>query len=236
MNKSLKFKLSYHWLIFIVGFIMVFTALGFGSSTGHSYKAAIIDDVDTGLTDVFLYGFSPSFRYVTTAILNIFFGFFVTKFGARRLIGFGFASLSLACICNSFATEYWHIYLGHVFFGIGFAWTTTTIVSTIVEKWFTNGKGTVMGIMLAANGLGAALSEVIINPMCNEAGNLGWRVAYRITAVLFLVIGALAVLFIRNKPSDLGLQPLGEDVVAKKKRGADWGGFEMDSVLKKPYF
>ena len=44
MNKSLKFKLSYHWLIFIVGFIMVFTALGFGSSTGHSYKAAIIDD------------------------------------------------------------------------------------------------------------------------------------------------------------------------------------------------
>ena len=236
MNKSLKFRFSYHWLIFIVGFMMVFTALGFGSSTGLSYKSAIIDDVDTGLTDVFFYGFAPSFRHVTTAILNIFFGFFVAKFGPRKLIGFGFSALTIACICNSFATEYWHIYLGHVFLGIGFAWTTTTIVSTIVEKWFTNGKGTVMGIILAANGLGGALSEVIINPMCNEVGNLGWRTAYRITAVLFFAVGIVSVLLIRNQPSDLGLRPLGEGMVAKKKRGADWDGFDMETVRKKPYF
>lgn len=231
-----KFKFTYHWIIFVIGFLMVFTGLGFGSSTRLAYKSAITDDQLSGLTNIFLYGFSDTFRYVTTAILNIFFGYFVVKFGARKLIGFGFAALTASCVICSFATEYWHLYLGATLLGIGFAWTTTTIVGHIVEKWFTNGKGTIMGVILAANGLGGALSEIIINPMCNEAGNLGWRTAYRITAIIFLVIGILAVTFIRNKPEDKGIEPLGRDAVSKKKRGADWTGFEMNEVLKKPYF
>lgn len=231
-----KFKFTYHWIIFIIGFLMVFTGLGFGSSTRLAYKSGITDDLTSGMNNIFLYGFSDSFRYVTTAILNMFFGVLVAKFGARKLVGAGFTALTLSCVVCSFATQYWHLYLGATLLGIGFAWTTTTIVGHIVEKWFTNGKGTIMGIILAANGLGGAVSEVIINPMCNEAGNLGWRAAYRITAAIFLAIGLLAFIFIRNTPADKGIEPLGQDAVAKKKRGADWVGFEMSEVLKKPYF
>lgn len=231
-----KFKFSYHWVIFIIGFLMVFTGLGFGSSTRLSYKSAITDDLTSGLNDIFLYGFSDSFRYVTTAILNIFFGVLVHKFGARKLVSAGFLALSSSCLICSFATEYWHLYLGATLLGIGFAWTTTTIVGHIVEKWFTNGKGTVMGVILAANGLGGAVSEMIINPMTNGEDGLGWRFAYRLTACIFLAIGFLAFLFIRNQPSDKGLQPLGQDAVAKKKRGADWVGFEMSDIKKKKYF
>ena len=231
-----KFKFSYHWIIFVIGFLMVFTALGFGSSTRLSYKSGITSDVESGMTDIFQYGVSDSFRYVTTAILNVYFGFLVAKFGARKLIGAGFAALTASCVICSFATQYWHLYVGAVLLGIGFAWTTTTIVGNIVEKWFTNGKGTIMGIILAANGLGGALSEVIINPMCNSEGGLGWRAAYKITAVIFLVIGVLAFVLIRNTPAEMGIEPLGRDAVAKKKRGADWVGFEMKEILKKPYF
>lgn len=229
-------KFTYHWIIFIVGFMMVFVGLGFGSSTRLAYKSAITDDTTANLTNIFYYGFSDTFRYMTTAILNIFFGSLIMKFGARKLIGAGFAALTLSCVICSFATAYWHLYVGATLLGVGFAWTTTTIVGNIVEKWFTNGKGTIMGVILAANGLGGAVSEIIINPMCNEAGNLGWRVAYLITAALFFFVGLLAVTFIRNKPADIGLNPLGQDKVAKKKRGADWEGFEMCDILKKPYF
>ena len=231
-----KFKFTYHWIIFIIGFLMVFTGLGFGSSTRLSYKSGITSDIESGMTDIFQYGISDSFRYVTTAILNVFFGVLVAKFGARKLIGAGFTALTLSCVICSFATQYWHLYLGALLLGIGFAWTTTTIVGNIVEKWFTNGKGTIMGIILAANGLGGALSEVIINPMCNSADGLGWRTAYQITAIIFLVVGLLAVIFIRNTPAEIGIEPLGQDAVAKKKRGADWVGFEMESIWKKPYF
>ena len=78
MNESKKkFKFTYHWIIFIIGFLMVFTGLGFGSSTRLAYKSGITDDLTAGLDNIFLYGFSDTFRYVTTAILNIFFGYFV---------------------------------------------------------------------------------------------------------------------------------------------------------------
>jgi len=231
-----KFRFSYHWVIFIIGFLMVFTGLGFGSSTRQAYKSAITDDVASGLDNIFLYGFSDSFRYVATAVLNLFFGTLVHRFGARKLIGMGFFCLSASCVICSFATAYWHLYVGATLLGMGFAWTTTTIVGHVVEKWFSNGKGTIMGIILAANGLGGAISETIINPMVNEAGNLGWRFAYRLTAIIFVTIGLLAVIFLRNTPADKGLVPLGQDMVAKKKRGSDWRGFEMNEILSKPYF
>ena len=226
----------YHWVIFAIGFLMVFTGLGFGSTTRSTYKTAITTDATAGLSNIFYYGFSDTFRYLTTAVLNILFGTLVAKFGARKLVGAGFASLAASCIVCSFATQYWHLYVGAVLLGVGFAWTTTTIVGIIVEKWFTNSKGTIMGIILAANGLGGSLSENIINPMCIKEDGLGWRTAYLITAGLFVVVGLLAVLLIRNSPSDMGLAPLGQDKVAKKKRGADWVGFEMSEVTKKPYF
>ncbi len=231
-----KIKFSYHWIIFLIGFLMVFTGLGFGSSTRLAYKSGITDDLTGGLNNIFLYGISDSFRYVTTAVLNLFFGVLVARFGARKLVGAGFAALIASTLVCSFATEYWHLYLGATLLGIGFAWTTTTVVGHIVEKWFAGAKGTVMGIILAANGLGGAVSETIINPMCNSADGLGWRTAYRITSLIFLVVGLLAFLLIRNDPSELGLAPLGKNAAAKKKRGADWEGFEMVSVWKKPYF
>jgi MFS family permease len=232
-----KFKLSYHWIIFAIGFLIVFTGLGFGSSTRGTYKTAILADLSTGLDNFFLYSFSDTFRYVTTAILNMLFGTLIFRFGARKLVAAGFTCLTLSCVVCSFATQYWHLYVGAVLLGIGFAWTTTTIVGVIVEKWFTNGKGTIMGIILAANGLGGTVSELIITPMAMGEGGAGWRFAYRLTAVIYLVIGALAVIFLRDKPEDKNLLPLGQDQVAKKKkRGADWDGFEMADVLKKPYF
>lgn len=231
-----KFTFSYHWIIFIVGFLMVFFGLGFGSSTRGTYKTAITADMEAGLQNIFYYGFSDTFRYLTTAVLNIFFGTLVAKFGARKLIGAGFLSLTLSCVVCAFATQYWHLYVGAVLLGIGFAWTTTTIVGIIVEKWFTNSKGSIMGIILAANGLGAFLSEAIITPMCIKEDGLGWRSAYLVTAALFVCVGLLAVVLVRNKPSDIGLVPLGQDAVAKKKRGADWVGYEMSDILKKPHF
>lgn len=231
-----KFQFSYHWIIFIISFMMVFFGMGFASSTRSSYKSAITGDEVAGLTNIFYYGFSETFRYVATAILNVFFGVLVAKFGARRLVGAGFASLTLSCLICSFATDYWHLYVGAIFLGIGFAWTTTTIVGLIVEKWFTNSKGTIMGMILGANGLGGMFSEIIINPMCNGEGNLGWRIAYLITAGIFFVVGFLAVIFIRNDPAEVGVAPLGQNTVAKKKRGADWVGYEMNDILQKPSF
>ncbi|MBR5738972.1 MAG: MFS transporter, partial [Lachnospiraceae bacterium] len=127
------------------------------------------------------------------------------------------------------------------FFGTGLAWTTTTIVGYITENWFTNSKGTMMGIILAANGLGAFISEPIITKLIyGMDGSLTgmaarWRLAYVVCAVLFLVVGIIVTLLVRDRPEEKGLKPLGQDKV-KKNRGLSWTGYEMKEIFRKPFF
>jgi len=234
-----KFKFSYHWVIFVVGFLMVFVAMGFNSSVKSTYLNAITEQLDMKRS---VFALGDTIRYIATATLNIFFGTFVFRFGARKLVAAGFVSLSLYCIVSATATDYLHFYIANIFFGIGLGWTTTTIVGVLVEKWFTNGKGTVMGVILAANGFGGATAEQIITRILYglkadlPVSEARWRLGYWVTAALLLVVGTLAVILIRNKPEDMGLEPLGKDAVVKKKRGADWVGFEMCDIKKKKYF
>lgn len=240
-----KFKFSYHWVIFAIGFMMVFFALGFNSSIKSTYLTSITYEKGW---DRAAFEVGSSFRYITTAILNMFFGYLVAKFGTRKLIGAGFTCLAAYCLISSFANELYQFYIANIFFGCGLAWSTTTIVGVLVEKWFTNSKGSIMGIILAANGLGGVAAEWTITPIVFGADGVNglnkelgtyddqWRTAYLVTSIIMVVVGILAVLLIRNTPAEKGIEPLGKDAVAKKKRGADWVGFEMADIKKKKYF
>ncbi|MBE6712621.1 MAG: MFS transporter [Ruminococcaceae bacterium] len=258
-----KFKFSYHWVIFGIGFLMVFTALGFNSSVQSYYKNPIIQQV-LGEENFMLYAPRMTVRYIATAVLNIYFGALVAKFGARKLIGAGFVSLILYCvlsalcdgslICSVVKSVFglnmnWSVtatcaflYAASIFFGIGLAWTTTTIVGILVEKWFTNDKGKVMGIILAANGFGGAVAEFLLSGILYNFSKVQdpmkamWQRGYYITALILFVVGVVSVLLIRNTPEDMKLDALGKNSVAKKKRGSNWVGFEMDDIKRKKYF
>lgn len=229
----------YAWVVFGVCFFIVFISLGFGSSPKSTYLTAVTEDKGWARS---LFTLSDSCRYITTSILSFFFGAIVKKLGARKMIGFGFGFLILSMLISSFATEIWHFYISGAFLGAGLAWTTTAIVGHIVENWFTNSKGTLMGIILAANGLGGVASENVINRIIYGAdGSLAgsatrWRLAYQVTAGIFAVSAVIALILIRNKPSDIGAEPLGQNAVKKKKRGLRWSGYEMSAILKKPFF
>lgn len=251
-----KFKFTYHWIIFGIGFLMVFTALGFNSSVQSYYKNPIIQQCLGG--SVMLYAPRMTIRYAATAILNIYFGTLVAKFGARKLIGAGFISLILYCVLSALSDGVlissllgieWSVgatcaflYVASAFFGMGLAWTTTTIVGILVEKWFTNDKGKVMGIILAANGFGGATAELILNLIINHGATksdplkASWQLGYYVTAAILLFVGAVAVLLIRNSPEEMNVEALGKNSVAKKKRGSNWVGFDMDHIKKSKYF
>lgn len=232
-------KNRYAWVIFGVCFLMIFIALGYGSSTKGTFLTAVTNSLGLERS---LFTIADSIRFITTAILSVFLGRTVERLGLRRMAGLGFTMLVLSFAVNSLATTYWHFYVGGALLGAGLCWTTTSMVGYLVENWFTNGKGTIMGFLLAANGLGGFTSEFVITRVIyGRDGALSyaesrWRLAYAVIAGLFLLTGILAVTLIRDKPSELGLEPLGTDRAKKKKRGADWIGTEPKALFHQPFF
>lgn len=224
-------KLEYKWVIVGLCFMMILTTLGFCSSNKALYLSAITEALQIPRAS---FSLGDSIRFITTAVVNMFFGTLVRKFGTKKLIGAGF--LSLICFAVLYATSdnIWTFYLGSVFLGMGFSWTSTTMVGWVVGRWCKENKGTIMGAVLAANGIGGAVAAQIISPIIYQEGNLfGYRSAYWMVACILFCVGTVIMIFYKEKPHDAG------DHIPhakKKNRGQSWAGLDFATLKKKPYF
>lgn len=218
----------YQWVIASLSFLMVFTVLGFCSSSRSVYITPITDALGISRS---AYSLSDSFRYITSTISNVFFGFLIAKFGARKLIGAGFGCLIISCILYSIGNHVVYFYIGSIFLGLGVAWTTTTMVGAVISRWFTENRGSVMGAVLAANGLGGALALQIVTPIIHES-TFGFRNAYRLVALVLLAVGTVVVLLFRNEPKNIAGGQAGQ----KKRRGRSWAGVPYSKAVKMAYF
>lgn len=223
-----KKKLNYKWIVVGACFLMIFTCLGFGSSTKPLFLGPITEALGIKRS---LFSINDSFRYITTSIVNIFFGTLIARFGPKKLIGFGFLSLTGSALCYALAPNIFVLYIGGILLGMGFSFTGTTMVGFVVNKWCKRNKGTIMGAVLASNGLGGALSAQVVSPLI-ESSATGYKLAYLVIAAIFVTVGTLVVIFVRE-PRE-GEEEEGE-AVAKKRRGESWIGVESDVVLKKAY-
>lgn len=218
------------WVVIAVCFLMVMVCLGFASSTKSLFPDEIAKDLGTERS---LVAIGESCRYVATAIVNLFFGVLVAKFGPRKLIFAGFASLVSSMLLYSFATELWQIYLAGTLLGIGFSWTTTTMVGYVVGLWCSGKKGTIMGAILASNGIGGAIAIQLVGRLIDPNVTGSYRNAYRMIAIVIAVTAVIVLIFFRNRPKNAEeLAP----TTSAKKRGRDWVGIEFSAAVRKWYF
>jgi sugar phosphate permease len=109
-----------------------------------------------------------------------------------------------------FMDRVWHLVLAWgIVVGIGTGMTALVLSATVANRWFVAHRGLVIGILAASTSTG----QLVFLPMTTSlAETHGWRAALipPIGALIFVAI--LMLLFMRNRPSDLGLAPYGETV------------------------
>ena len=228
-----KNKLDYRWVIAAVCFLIIFTALGFCSSTKALFLKPVTDTLGISRS---LFSITDSIRHVTNAVLSLFFGNLVMKFGTKKLACAGLLCLCTAMTIYSFASHIGVFYIGGLFLGVGMSWTGTSMVGYVIGKWFKENRGTVMGVVLAANGLGGAVSAQIVSPIIHS-GAEGFRNGYRVIALCVFIIFVIALILFRDQPkgyTDNDEKPSGKK--KQPKRARVWTGIDYKEVRTKPYF
>lgn len=227
MNLKQK-KLNWAGILVVAAcFCMGFVCLGFCSSNKSLYLGAITEALNIKRS---LFSINDSCRYVSTAVINLFFGTLIVKFGPRKLVAAGFLSLIASTLIYATANDVAVFYLGGMFLGIGLSWCTTTMVSYLVGKWYPEKRGTITGFALCANGLGGALAAQIVTPIIYEQGNpFGYRNAYYLVAILLAITGVIATILVKE-PKDAS------SAAKKKGRGRSWSGITLKEALRKPWF
>ena len=146
---------------------------------------------------------------IVTGLIQMIMGVLVDRFGPRRLLGGGVLLLGLGVWLLTVSTTIWQFALAYgLLVGLGMAATQQVVTSTLVANWFIRHRGLVQSMI----GSAAAVGWMIVVPvnMFLER-TYDWMTMYRIMGTVLLIgVVPLVWVFIRNRPEDMGLQPLGE--------------------------
>jgi len=224
-------KQNYKWIVFGVCFLMAFVSLGFCSGNKGLYLTPITEALGIKRS---LFSFNDSFRYVSTAVINLFFGSLIQRFGIRKMTAFGFVSLIASTLLYAYADHIVLFYLGGVLLGIGLSFTSTTMASILIRRFFKTNVGKYTGIVLAANGIGGAVAAQLVSPLI-ESGPFGYRSSYLLVAIILFFTGVLAVALIREKPDNEEKEETTPSQ-KKKSRGESWSGIDLRTAKTKSYF
>ena len=228
-------RLDYKWVIFALCFLMVFVCLGFCSSTKSLYLDVITKALNIPRMQ---FAFNDSCRFISSSIINLFFGTLLYKYGAKKLTAFGFIMLVASMLTYAFARNIIVFCLGGALLGIGLTFTTTTMASSVIRRWFHKDIGKYTGLVLAANGVGGAVATQILSPLIESQtpilGKPGYQISYLLVAAILLALGIFVVIFLRERPNDTTIEPT--PAGKKKPRGSTWVGIDFNTAKTRPYF
>lgn len=214
---------GYKWIVISMCFLLIFVCLGFCSSNKSLYLAPITEALHIKRS---VFSLTDSLQYISQAVINLFFGALISRFGSKKLILTGLLSLMLSMSIYAYSSDILGFWLGSIFLGIGLSWTTTTMVGYVISQWCAEKQGTVTGAVLAANGLGSALATQIVSPIIYREV-YGYRNAYKLIVLILLGLSIVVLLLYEDKKSGVG---------EKKKSVQDKDARIYSEIKKKPAF
>jgi sugar phosphate permease len=101
----------------------------------------------------------------------------------------------------------WQLYLlWGVVVGLGTGSVASVLAATVANRWFVKRRGLVIGVLTAA---GATGQLIFLPGLGYLAQTAGWRYAAIAVAAAALAVTPLVAIFLRNRPSDVGLRAYG---------------------------
>ena len=134
----------------------------------------------------------------------------------------GMSLIGLGYGLSVLATHYWHfVLLWGILVGVGSGLAATVLGAAVANRWFTERRGLVMGILTASTATG----QLVFLPWLASVVTVhGWRGAPLIVAAVSALVLPVIWWFMRDEPRDVGERPYGEPadspvVATAAKRG-----------------
>ncbi len=205
METSQKPKgLFYGWVIVAAGCLVMAVVMGIVYNCFSQFIKPVCEDL--GFTRQAM-SMNQTFLSLTQIGVALVWGRVLAGFGKKldKLMLFWAVVGPIAYYCFSFATQIWVFYIISVIMSIVMNMVTTLPLSYILSNWFEEKRGLATGICFMGSGIGG----MILNPLLGRwLEQYGWRMSFRILAVVMAVVAIPCVMLIRVRPEDKGLKPL----------------------------
>ena len=191
------------WIIAAVAFVALIAAAGFRAAPS-ALMLPLEDEFGWSRSEIsiavtvnlLLYGLTAPFAAALMA-----------RFGVRKVTTAALLLVAAGAGLSVLATAPWMLVMTWgLLIGLGTGSMALVFAATIADAWFVQHRGLVVGILTA----GGATGQLIFLPVvATLVETTDWRVATLVVTACALAVIPLVLLFVRSRPSELGLRPVG---------------------------
>ena len=196
--------IHYGWVVVALTFLTMLTTAGAMGLPGAlllplnvEFKWSVGDISSALALRIALYGLMAPFAAA-----------FMNRFGLRAVITTAVALIATALLLATVMTAFWQLMLlWGIVVGLGTGLTAMVLGATVASRWFTRHRGLVLGFLTASSATG----QLAFLPLATFlVSRFGWRLAVIPTVAACVAVAVLVILFMRDRPSDLGLPAYGD--------------------------
>jgi sugar phosphate permease len=197
-------RLHYAWVVALVTFVVLLVTAGIRSTPG-----LLMVPLETE------FGWSRAAISAAVAINIALFGLIgpfaasaMNRWGIRRLVVSALGLLAISVGLTTQMHSQWQMtLLWGVCVGTGTGVTSMVLAAVVATRWFDARRGTVLGALSAANATGQL---VFLPLLASVVERYGWRAAALVVSGAAVIVFAVVLVFMRDRPEDLGLRPYGQ--------------------------
>jgi sugar phosphate permease len=207
-------SIHYAWIVALVTFVILLVTAGIRATPGVLMVPLEAE-----------FGWSRAVISAAVAINIALFGLIgpfaasvMDRWGLRRVVLAAVALLGISVALTTQMRNEWQLtLLWGVLVGTGTGVTSMVLAAIIANRWFDERRGLVLGILSAANATGQL---VFLPLLASLAINRGWRAAALVMSAAAALVFLVVLIFMRDRPEDLGLLPYGRRPEAGPTTGA----------------
>jgi sugar phosphate permease len=207
-------RLHYAWIIAGVTFVVLIGTAGIRATPGvlmvsleaeFGWSRAVISSAVA--INIALFG-----------LLGPFAASLMDRWGLRRVVLGALALLAVSVGLTTRMQNQWQLtLLWGVLVGTGTGVTSMVLAAIVANRWFDERRGLVLGVLSAANATGQL---IFLPTLASLVASRGWRTAALLVAGAAAVVFLIVLVFMRDRPEDLGLLPYGRKAGAAPPRPA----------------
>ena len=200
-------KLHYGWVIVATGALGLFSCFGLAR---YAYSM-LLPGMQAGLGLSYdLMGFIGTANFAGYLLSVLAAPRVMRRLRPRRMAALGLVIIALSMIGIGVCSGFLPILVLYALAGAGSGFTNIPLM-TLVTYWFrSEQRGKAAGLVIAGNGVGIILAGFLIPALNRSFGADGWRSGWIVLGAISLGVAACAAAFLRNHPSEMGLEPVGQ--------------------------
>ncbi len=211
-------RLHYGWVVLGMGTLVVFGALGL-ARFGYS---VVLPAMQQGLhLDNTQAGALATANLVGYLALSVLGGAFAARFGPRAVIAMGLLVAGIGMLLTALVNDFASAAACRALTGAGSGASNVPAMGLLAAWFAPRRRGLATGIGVSGSSLALIVVGPLVPRILRAFDASGWRISWMIFGGVTLLLAAAAAAILRNRPSVMGLSPVGAAPASPAQPAAD---------------